>query len=149
MLLLFRPDIAQEMYNEIRSRLEAAVLDENMGKVVSFDRWGKYLLAYQVKKCSYGVYSLFRFGLSSSCGEAVLLKLRSLCLVKFNNDVMRHVFVKVGAVAPGEYCRPDSLEDMPRKDTRYSSEFRRDGASSNRAAGQSRQVDSEVIDSSF
>ncbi len=149
MLLLFRPDVTQEMYNDIKLRLEAVVLGEDGGKIVSFDKWGKYLLAYPVKKCSYGVYSLFRFGLNLSGCEAVLLKLRSLCLVKFNNDVMRHVFVKVGKVMPGEYCRPDSLEEMPRKDVRYSSDFKRDSSYSGRPGGQSRAVDSEIIDSSF
>ena len=149
MLLLFRPDVTQDMYNEIKLRLESVVLEEGAGEVVSFDRWGKYLLAYPVKKCSYGVYSLFRFGLGVSISEDVLLRLRSLCLVKFSGDVMRHVFVKVGKDVPGEYCRPDSLEETPRKDAWYSTDFKRDSSGSNRSGGQSRAVDSESVGSSF
>ena len=116
MLVLLKPDITQEVYDQIKESVEH-IINTNKAEIKTFDRWGKYLLAYPVQKLSYGIYSLVRFGVNDDCPKAEMFeKIRLLFLLKFNSVVMRHVFVKQGKSLTEHYFRPDLLTDIPRRD---------------------------------
>jgi ribosomal protein S6 len=116
MLVLLRPDIAQDVYDEIKAKIEQIIVQENVGEIKNYDKWGKYLLAYPVQKCAYGIYVFIRFGIENSKSKEVIEKIKGLCKVRFNNFIMRYVFINLGATISSTYCRPDSLEDAPRRD---------------------------------
>ena len=118
MLMLLRPDISQDVFDDVKGKIELAITEEN-GSLKTYDRWGKYLLAYKVNKCEYGVYVLVRFGVSKEKTSLLLEKLKNICCLKFNLIVMRYVFVSLGKDYIEEYCRPDSLEDAPRRDKNF------------------------------
>jgi small subunit ribosomal protein S6 len=114
-LLLLRPDITNESFDDIKSRIQTIIADENSGEIKNYDKWGKYLLAYPVKKCTYGVYTLIRFGIEEENAFKTLEKLRSLFTIRFNIQIMRHVIVNLGKTISEVYSRPDSFEDAPRR----------------------------------
>jgi len=116
MLMLLRPDLAQDIYDEIKAKIEQVLLQESNGEIKNYDKWGKYLLAYPVQKCSYGIYVLIRFGIENSKSKEVIDKIKGLCKVRFNTFIMRYVFINLGSTILSTYCRPDSLEDAPRRD---------------------------------
>ncbi len=115
MLMLLTPDISQENYDLIKEKIEAAI-NENSGVIKNYDRWGKYLLAYPIKKYTYGIYVLLRFGVDQKLLNNTLNSIRALCSLRFNLTMMRHVFVRLGKTISETYCRPDSLEDAPRRE---------------------------------
>lgn len=118
MLMLLTPDISQENYDLIKEKIEE-VINQNSGIIKNYDRWGKYLLAYPIKKNTYGIYILLRFGVNQTLLNVTLNSIRSLCTLRFNLIMMRHVFVRLGKTISENYCRPDSLEDAPRREKTY------------------------------
>jgi small subunit ribosomal protein S6 len=118
MLLLLTSDISQDTYDAIKNSIQSAVVNKN-GTIKNYDRWGKYLLAYPIKKYTYGIYVLVRFGVAKDHLNDVLNEIRSLCALRFNLSVMRYVFVRLGKNISPVYCRPDSLEDSPRRENQY------------------------------
>ena len=115
-LLLAVPEITADEAAMIESQIHAVIAQCN-GEVLSFERWGKYRLAYPVRKNEYGVYFLVRFDLpKEKLGESVEA-MRVLCAVKFHEIIMRHLTVKLDRNAPLTYKRPESLEEMPRHES--------------------------------
>lgn len=117
-LLLITPDISQENYDLIKNKLEA-VITSKKGVIKNYDRWGKYLLAYPIKKHTYGIYVLLRFGIGQDVLNEVLSNIKVLRTLDFNLLIMRYVFVRLGKAISETYCRPDSLEDSPRREKSY------------------------------
>lgn len=115
MLMLLRPDIVQDTYDDIKNKIEAIIKKDFNGEVKTYDKWGKYLLAYPIQKCAYGIYVLIRFGIEKSNSE-VIEKIKSFCILKYNTIIMRYVFINKGDVFNENYCKPDSLEDAPRRE---------------------------------
>jgi small subunit ribosomal protein S6 len=118
MLILLTPDISPDNYDLVKEKISGVIV-ENGGVIKNYDRWGKYLLAYPIKKHTYGIYVLLRFGVGLDLLNIVLTGIRSLCILRFNLIIMRHVFVRLGKVISETYCRPDSLEDAPRREKSY------------------------------
>ena len=58
--MLTVPEITADETKSIEQQFDRVVADKK-GTMVSFERWGKYRLAYPVKKNDYGVYFLARF----------------------------------------------------------------------------------------
>lgn len=113
-LMLAVPEITQDEVNQLEKRLEK-VIEQQKGTVVSFERWGKYRLAYPVKKNEYGIYFLMRFEVAA---EPALLfeELKTIFAVKLNDIVMRYVISRLDSHASLAYQRPPSLEDAPSRD---------------------------------
>jgi small subunit ribosomal protein S6 len=86
------------------------------GSVLSFEKWGKYHLAYEVEKNDYGVYFLARFELPAQDLGISLEKLRQFFAVKYSETIMRHMVARLALDASLEYKRPESMEDMPRRE---------------------------------
>ena len=104
MLFLTIPEITGDESESIKSYFLKAVRAAE-GEMLSFERWGKYRLAYPVKKNDYGVYFLARF-------EVALEDIRASYIFKFNNLITKNMIHRLEGTSL-EYKRPESLEDTP------------------------------------
>lgn len=111
-LMLVTPEVTQDEAANLEKHLTGLVKDAK-ADLISYDRWGKYRLAYPVRKKDYGVYCLLRFGAEKGQAETLLKELQSTLQVRFNDLVMRFVFDKLHNEQSLEYIRPQSLEEVP------------------------------------
>ena len=111
-LLLTTPDLTTEQAERLESQLEA-VLVEIGGVLLSYDRWGKYFLAYPVDKNDYGIYFLARFELKPEKLAEALEAIRLFYAVRCSETVFRHIIKALDAEDPLVYQRPQSLEEVP------------------------------------
>jgi len=112
-LLLTVPEITADEAQSLESNLDNLVKDAK-GTTVSFEKWGKYRLAYPVRKNDYGVYFLGRFEVDEP--QSLLENIKSFLKIKMSNLVMRNM---ISALSPKEslaYQRPPSLEETPSRD---------------------------------
>ena len=109
------PEITQDEAGSVEHQMAKAVKDAK-GGVISFERWGKYHLAYPIEKNDYGVYYLMRFEVDDARKADVLAALKQLYRVKFNDLVMRNIILRLHPEGSLEYNRPESLEEAPSSD---------------------------------
>ncbi|HVX00024.1 MAG TPA: 30S ribosomal protein S6 [Candidatus Babeliaceae bacterium] len=114
-LFLAVPEITADEATTLESQFEK-VLKEKKGNSLSFERWGKYKLAYPVRKNDYGVYYLARFEIEPENTQTILDGLRTLMAVKYNELVMRYMICALDAQGSLTYQRPESLEEAPARD---------------------------------
>ena len=114
-LFLTVPEITVDEASTLESQL-AKVVKDSSGSLITFDRWGKYRLAYPIRKNEYGVYFLARFESSEEVNPSVLEAVRTLFSVKNAELVMRHMVAALDADKPLVYQRPESLEEVPSRD---------------------------------
>lgn len=102
-----------EMTDEDVSALER-VMDKLIssadGRLASFDKWGKYRLAYAVNKYTHGIYMLARYEIPAKTAAATLSDLDQFLKIKCNELVLRHVNVAINSTTPTDYARPDALD---------------------------------------
>jgi len=114
-LLLTVPEITGDEAKHVEKEL-VQLVEKAKGALISFDRWGKYRLAYPVKKNEYGVYFLARFEVE---GASTLPKeMANMCKIKLNTVVMRDMTSRLADDESLVYQRPPSLEDAPARDVR-------------------------------
>jgi small subunit ribosomal protein S6 len=113
LMLLTVPEITQDEAKDVEKQINALIKD-HAGSTSSFDRWGKYRLAYPVQKHEYGVYFLVRFYASDT--GALNSEIRSLLRIRFDAVVMRSLLSTLEADAPSTYKRPRSLEETPQEE---------------------------------
>ena len=111
-LFLTVPEITKDESEAIKAHF-TKVIRAHKGTLLSFDRWGKYRLAYPVNHNDYGVYFLTRFEVDSANKEALLASIKEIFVFKFNTLIPKHIVVRLGVNAPAEYQRPASLDDNP------------------------------------
>lgn len=121
-LILTSPEITQDETKDLEAQFDK-VVQAGKGSVLSFDRWGKYRLAYPVRKNDYGVYFLARFQLPAKDAE-IMQNVNNLFAIKWEQVVMRTVVTVLNANATLEYQRPRSLEETPPKEEGYSRDRR-------------------------
>jgi small subunit ribosomal protein S6 len=115
-LLLVIPEITKDESTALENQTEQ-LIKKAQGSVISFDRWGKYKLAYQVRKNDYGIYYLLRFEIKDGLAAQTLIEsIRSFFLVKYNHIVMRNMTTMLAPEQSLIYQKPESLEDMPTRD---------------------------------
>ncbi len=124
-LILAIPEITQDESKKLESMLEQVIRD-GKGSVISFERWGKYRLAYPVRHNEYGVYYLVRFE-ADSIGT-LLEDIRALCALKIYDIVMRFIITRLEGQSLA-YQRPPSLEETTSRDV---GSFLTEGLSSGR-----------------
>ena len=73
-LMLAVPEITQDESKQIENELDK-IINAAKGKVLSFERWGKFKLTYPIRKNEYGVYFLVRFDISND--PAILKEVQS------------------------------------------------------------------------
>lgn len=114
-LILVVPEITSDESTSFEKNL-GKLITENHGSVISFDRWGKFYLAYPIRKFDYGIYYLLRFEAEHTyCGD-LLANLNNFFAVKYNELVMRNNMIKLDPKQSLEYQRPESLEEAPSHD---------------------------------
>lgn len=94
----------------------AALIKEHRAFQISFERWGKYYLAFQVQKNDYGVYFLVRFEVEDKDKKPLLDALKTFFAVKYNELVMRFVITALGENGALEYHCPESLDSVPTRE---------------------------------
>lgn len=112
-LMLTVPEITGDEAKSLESQVEK-MINSHKGSIVSFDRWGKYKLAYEVQGNDYGVYYLVRFDVPK--GTTVVTDIKTLFSVKLNNVVMRDMIAALDPKRPLAYQRPRSLEEAPSRE---------------------------------
>ena len=108
-LLLARTETTDDELSMIEQQLDKIFTQAN-GALSSFDKWGKYQLAYPVNKNSYGIYLLARYEVPKDGVATVLKEVDSFLKIKCNEIILRHLTVKLDASAPVAYQRPDSMD---------------------------------------
>ncbi|HJM68741.1 MAG TPA: 30S ribosomal protein S6 [Candidatus Babeliales bacterium] len=112
-LMLAIPEITNDESKTVEAALEKAV-KKTKGSIISYDRWGKYRLAYPIKKNDYGVYYLLRYELPEDIKGEFFDDMKSLFTIKYEGLVMRSMTVQLNPGSSLEYERPESLEETPK-----------------------------------
>lgn len=123
-LLLTVPEITGDEVKNLETQLDK-VIKSGSGSTISFERWGKYRLAYEINKSDYGVFFLMRFEVPQ--GTKLVDDMKTFLKVKLNNVVMRDMISVLDPKQPLTYQRPRSLEEAP---AREAEGFSRDNRSS-------------------
>lgn len=110
-LILTIPEITQDETAQLEKALDQTII-KSKAVTVSFERWGKYKLAYPVKKNEYGVYFLTRFETEHAPDETIS-EIKALFRVKLHTLVMRHMISVLDIEGSLAYDRPLSLEEAP------------------------------------
>jgi small subunit ribosomal protein S6 len=113
MLLLTVPEITEDETRSLESHLDR-LIKEAKGTIISFERWGKYRLAYPIRKNDYGIYFLIRFEVDES--QPLLDNIHSLLTVKLSDIAMRNMVTALSTKESLAYQRPLSLEETPSRD---------------------------------
>lgn len=113
-LLLVHPNAEQTNIEGFEAAINK-IIQEKQGNVLSFERWGKYRLAYPVSKNEYGIYFLVRFDIPA--GTSTLADLKMLFETKLNNVILRNLFTRLSFDQPLAYQRPKSLEETPARES--------------------------------
>lgn len=111
-LFLAAPEITKDESEGIKGHFSKTIRSHK-GDMISFERWGKYRLAYPVNKNEYGVYFLTRFEVDGVNKSSLLAALKEAFVFRFNNVIMKSYFERLDAKGSLEYRRPESLEDNP------------------------------------
>lgn len=106
--MLARTEITDDELATLERQLDKIVSDHK-GRMTLFDRWGKYKLAYPVRKNVYGIYILSRYQVPSESVTAFFKEIDTLFRIKYNEIVMRHVTVRLPEDAPSVYARPEPV----------------------------------------
>lgn len=112
-LMLTVPEITADEAKSIEQQFDRLVADNKKGSIISFEKWGKFRLAYPVKKNEYGVYFLARF---ESAQPEVVEEVKNLLEVKLHEVIMRSMMTKLGEKQSLAYQRPQSLEEAPARE---------------------------------
>lgn len=112
-LILAIPEITNDESKAIETEIEKTV-KKTKGSVISYERWGKFRLAFPIKKNDYGVYYLARYELPEDAKQEFFGDLRSLFTIKHDDLVMRTMTSNLPAKGSLEYERPESLEETPK-----------------------------------
>ncbi len=116
-LLLTVPEITGDEAKHLETQIDKAI-KTGTGSVISFERWGKYRLAYEINKNDYGIFFLARFELPQ--GTTTVNDLKTLLKVKLNNVIMRDMISVLDPKRPLTYQRPRSLEEAPARESEFS-----------------------------
>jgi small subunit ribosomal protein S6 len=111
-LILANPEITSDEIKSLEENIER-IVKKNGGELKSFERWGKYRLAYPVEKHEYGVYFLGRFEIQNGTSAQTINDLHTLFTVKFPQFIMRHMNTRLHPHESLAYQRPESLEEAP------------------------------------
>ncbi len=114
-LFLTVPEFTNDEFSALESSINKTIQDSK-GMLVSCERWGKYRLAYPVRKNEYGIYGLIRFEADTESKHAVLEAVKTLLTIKHGDSIMRCMTVNLDAQKSLAYERPESLEEAPVRD---------------------------------
>lgn len=113
-LMLTIPEITEDEARSIETQFSSAVKAAK-GSMISFERWGKYHLAFPIAKHEYGVYFLARFEIEKEPAK-VLEDIKALLSIKLHDMVLRTMTERLSDKQSLEYQRPPSLEEAPKRE---------------------------------
>lgn len=125
-LMLAVPEITESEISAIENTFSKIVKDAK-GKMVSWEKWGKYLLAYPVNKHTYGVYVLARFEIPVEAKTAVNEEIKSIFSIKYNTIVSRYMTSVLSSTTGWEYKRPTPLDETPKNVSEFLKENKMEG----------------------
>ncbi|HLB40985.1 MAG TPA: 30S ribosomal protein S6 [Candidatus Babeliales bacterium] len=125
-LILATPEATDDECSALELQL-SKLIESRKGKMISFDRWGKYRLAYLIARHRYGIYFLARYELADQHKQAVLAEINSLLKIKLEQLVMRFVTTALDPKVGLEYRRPMPLDERPRHVDEFLKEHKMDG----------------------
>ncbi|MEX0940179.1 MAG: 30S ribosomal protein S6 [Candidatus Babeliales bacterium] len=114
-LILSIPEITADETSALENEFERLV-KKSGGSITSFERWGKYRLAYPVQNNEYGVYFLTRFETNLNNVDELTKDIHSLFTVKYPQMIMRFMNSRLDMDQSLTYYKPESLEDIPSQD---------------------------------
>ena len=114
-LFLAIPELTQDEFSSLESFVHKTISNAQ-GTMLSCERWGKYRLAYPVRRNDYGIYGLIRFDTDPAKKKALLDELHTVMSVKYNDIVMRSMTTALDENQTLAYHRPESLEETPARD---------------------------------
>jgi small subunit ribosomal protein S6 len=114
-LLLAVPEITKDETSSLEKQIDQSI-KKTKGSLISFERWGKYRLAYPVRNNDYGVYFLARFEVDVAQGGELLHDLNALFSFKKADVIMRSMMTALEENQSLTYQKPESLEDAPSRD---------------------------------
>jgi ribosomal protein S6 len=112
-LVLARPEITETEASNIETQF-SALASKIKGKVISWEKWGKYRLAYPVKGNDYGVYYLTRVEIPDTEKNSVIKEIKSLFDIRFNEIIMRYLISHLDSTQSLEYKKPAPLDETPK-----------------------------------
>ena len=110
--------LSTEMTNDELAAIEQQfehLISQAKGEMFSFDKWGKYHLAYPVNKNDYGVYVLTRYNLPQGALADITKELNHFFKIKCSDVVMRFVNKRLDEDAPKDYIKPEPVDSGGRK----------------------------------
>jgi len=107
-LMLVRTEITGDEAGALESQIDKIVSGKK-GSVTLFDKWGKYKLAYPVKKNLYGIYILARYELPVDQVSSCFNELDTLFRIKYNELVLRRVTVRLVGSVSSVYRYPEPI----------------------------------------
>ena len=113
-LMLTIPEITEDEARGIETQL-STIVKAVKGSMISFERWGKYRLAFPVGKHEYGIYFLARFEVEKDAIQ-VLDDVKALLSVKLHEIVLRTMTARLKEKQALAYQRPPSLEEAPKRE---------------------------------
>ncbi|MGC2310274.1 MAG: 30S ribosomal protein S6 [Candidatus Babeliaceae bacterium] len=114
-LFLATPEITTDETGNLEGQFEK-IVKGHQGVFLSNDRWGKYRLAYPIRKNDYGVYFLVRFEAAKENVKQLLKEIGDFFTIKNTDLIMRYLISRLDAHKSLEYQRPQSLEEAPTRD---------------------------------
>jgi small subunit ribosomal protein S6 len=125
-LVLAIPEATDDECSALESQFNK-IVEQNKGKLTSFDRWGKYRLAYAVNRQRYGIYFLARFDAPEAGKHNMLDEINKFLTIKLENLVMRSLTSVLDPKTPVDYRRPAPLDERPRNVDEFLKENKMDG----------------------
>jgi small subunit ribosomal protein S6 len=107
-LMLARTQATNDELLNLEKHLDK-VVNKAKGKLTLFDKWGKYKLAYPIKKNIYGLYILVRYELPKESVTELFKELSLLFKIKYNDIIIRHVSVKLPQKPSTIYTKPEPI----------------------------------------
>jgi len=108
-LMLAPTEITNDELMSIENHFDQ-VLSKHKGSLISFDKWGKFQLAFPVKKNSYGIYTLARYEMPQEACSIIIKEFTTFFKIKCADFIMRHINVRLEKSASGEYPRPEAID---------------------------------------
>ncbi len=108
-LMLAPTSITDDELGRIEKQFEALTA-KAQGALDSFDKWGKYRLAYPIKKDEYGIYVLARFQAPKEAITALNKDIGTFFKIKCHEFIIRHVTARLEDDAPISYLKPEPID---------------------------------------
>jgi len=113
-LLLTVPHMTEDESGAIERGIEKIAKNIPGSVLLSYDKWGKCKLAYEIGEHEYGLYFLIRFELTDP--KRLFEEIHALLTTKYNESVIRFLTKKLDPKEPLVYQRTEIVEESSTRD---------------------------------